>query len=166
MKIVGFFSSLLLLSVCMWAQAEAPPPPAAPQYPPARPSSSMHHPMPPADHEQHMQEMKAHLEKMHATLDQMKANLAKVKDPAARQEAQLNVDLWQGMVQHMDSMLKMMSDHPMQHEGMDHEGAAMKGCCAEMMKKDTQAGGCCGGNKCMQQGAEKTPPGPNDKSLQ
>jgi hypothetical protein len=49
---------------------------------------------------------------------------------------------------------------------MDHEGAGMKGCCAEMMKKDAQPGGCCGSSKCMQQSSEEKPTGPNDKALQ
>ena len=115
----------------------------------------MHHPVPSDEHEQHMQEMKAQLEKMHATLDQMKANLAKVKDPAARQEAQLNVDLWEGMVQHMDSMVKMMSNHPMQHQGAGME----TGCCAGM--KD---GGHGGGNKCMQGMHEEMQKGPGPSS--
>ena len=157
MRIVALFCSVVLLSVCVWAQAEAPAQP--PQYPPARPSSSMHHPVPSDEHEHHMQEMKAQVEKMHATLDQMKANLAKVKDPAARQQAQLNVDLWEGMVQHMDGMVKMMSDHP-----MPHEGAGMQMGCCMGMKKGEHGGGCCGGNKCMQHDSEKGP-GPSEGKL-
>ena len=59
--------------------------------------------------DQHMQEMKAQVEKMRATLEQMKTNLAKVKDPALKQQAQLDVDLWEGMVTHMEGMVLMMS---------------------------------------------------------
>jgi hypothetical protein len=100
-----------------------------------------------AMHDQHMQEMKAQLEKMHATLDQMKANLAKVKDPAARQQGQMDVDLWDGMIKHMDAMVGMMSRHEGMGMGMMHGG--MPGgmeCCKDMK----EGGGCCGGNKCMQ----------------
>ena len=112
-------------------------------------------------HQEHMQEMKTQLEKMHATLDQMKTNLAKLKDPAAKQQAQLDVDLWEGMVHHLDGMVKMMSD-----QGMPHEGAGMQmGCCVGM-KDGAQAGGCCAGNKCMQgmhHESDKAPAAPTDK---
>jgi hypothetical protein len=102
-----------------------------------------------------MQMMKEHLAKMRATLDQMKANQAALKDPAAKKQAEMNIGLWEGMVQHMEAMANMMSEHhgpemaAMHHDGMEC-CAGMKdggGCCGGM--KD---GGCCGGGKCMQGG--------------
>lgn len=141
MKFVASCLFCVLVSVCLWAQAPAEAP--SQQSPAAQPEQPTHHPMGRDMHQEHMQEMKAQLEKMHATLDQMKANLAKVKDPAAKQQAQLDVDLWEGMVHHLDGMVRMMSD-----QGMAREGAGMPmGCCGHM--KDG-AGGCCEGNKCMQ----------------
>jgi hypothetical protein len=141
---------LVLLNVCLWAQAAAPAQSQTPQPPDAQSAPPMHHPMGHDMHQQHMQEMKAQLEKMHATLDQMKANLAKLKDPAAKQQAQLNVDLWQGMVGHLDGMVKMMSDGGMHEGGMMHDGAAMPMACCAGMKEGAQKGGCCADNKCMQ----------------
>jgi hypothetical protein len=114
--------------------------------------------------DQHMQEMKAQVEKMRATLDQMKANLAKVKDPALKQQAQLDVDLWEGMVKHMEGMVSMMSGHEGMGMGMMHGDmhGGMEGmeCCKDMK----EGGGCCGGNKCMQgppKPAEEKKPAPS-----
>jgi hypothetical protein len=113
MKSVTLFLVPFLLSAALWAQT-TPPAGSAPagQAPTqsAPPHGPMHHHMM-AMHEKHVQEMKAQVEKMHATLDQMKANLAKLKDPAVKQHAQLDVDLWEAMVAHMDDMVKMMSVH-------------------------------------------------------
>ena len=55
--------------------------------------------------------MSAQAAKMRATLDKMKANLSKITDPALKQQAQYDVDLWEEMVQHMESMARMMSGH-------------------------------------------------------
>jgi hypothetical protein len=114
----------------------------------------MHHHDKAAMHQAHMQEMKDQVAKMRATLEQLKANLAKVKDPALKQQSQLDVDLWEGMVKHLEGMVEMMSHGGMgpgmgagmgpgmMGGGMHHE----MGCCAGMKE-----GGCCGGgNKCMQ----------------
>jgi len=150
MKFVASSLFLVLFNVCLWAQASAPAQSQIPQPPDAQSAPPMHHPMGHDMHQQHMQEMKAQLEKMHATLDQMKANLAKMKDPAAKQQAQLNVDLWQDMVGHLDGMVKMMSDGGMHERGMMHGGAAMPMACCDGMKEGAQKGGCCGDNKCMQ----------------
>jgi len=103
----------MALVACVWAQAPAQAP--APQTPPAH--HGMHHDMA-AMHEEHMQQMKDQVAKMRATLEQMKANLTKVKDPAVKQQSQLDIDLWEGMVKHMEGMVSMMS----QHEGMGMMG--------------------------------------------
>jgi hypothetical protein len=88
-----------------------------------------------------MPDMKAQVEKMRATLDQMRANLAKVKDPALKQQAQFDVDLWEAMVEHMENMVQMMSDSPNRPMGHMHHGM---GCCGGMHKGE---GCCCGGMK-------------------
>lgn len=104
-------------------------------------------------HQKHMEAMKADLAKMRAKLDEMKTNLAKVKDPAAKQQIQLDADLWEMVVGHMEQMQKMMSDHPGMGMGMMEGGMAemhhegMAGCCACCAgMKDGMAGGM----KCMQ----------------
>jgi hypothetical protein len=117
---------------------------------------------------------------MKATVAKMKANLANVKDPAAKEQDQQNVELWEAMTGHMEGMLKMMEAHGgpmgmmgmhhemgehhgmegccggMHHEGMGEHHEAMGGCCGGMK----EGAGCCGGNKC---GGEKAPPAPMDK---
>jgi hypothetical protein len=81
---------------------------------------------PPPHHQQmmqqHMQEMKAQVAKMQANVDQMKANAAKIQDPAVRQQADLDAQMWQMMVDHMHGMQQMMSEHEggMMHGGMHH----------------------------------------------
>ncbi len=170
MKSVSLSLAVVLLTLASWAQ-NAPSTPTPAQTPPA----PMHHhgmqAMPP----EHMQQMKAQVEKMSATVAQMKTNLAKIKDPAAKQQAQLDADLWDGMVKHMQAMVDMMSQH--QESGamhgmgmMDHDGMATMqgGCCAGMkegsgccgdMKDDIKAGGCCGGGKCMKPNSGSAPSG-------
>src|SRR5690242_11223500 len=68
--------------------------------PPTPPQTNMH--------QQHMQDMKAHIAKMRENVTQMRTNAAKIKDPALRQQAQLDADMWDGMIAHMESMQGMM----------------------------------------------------------
>jgi hypothetical protein len=100
---------LALAAAPLWAQA-----PATPPTPPPPSTHQMHHDM----MTRHMEQMQAQVDKMRATLEQMKANLSKITDPAARQQAQLNVDLWEAMVHHMEVMTHMMAPHG----GMDMGG--------------------------------------------
>lgn len=73
--------------------------------------------------QKHMQEMKAQISKMQANVEEMKANAAKIKDPAARRQADLDAQMWQGMIDHMRGMQKMMSEHMMHGGmGMHHHG--------------------------------------------
>jgi hypothetical protein len=58
-----------------------------------------------------MMDMDAQAAKMRATLEKMKANLSKITDPALKQQAQYDVDLWEEMVGHMESMARMMKAH-------------------------------------------------------
>lgn len=105
MKALALFLVLSCSAVGLWAQA-------APQTP-APPPPGMHHPR--HDHmmamHKHMQDMQAQVANMRATLEKMKANLSRITDPAVKQQAQLDVDLWESMVQHMEGMAKMMSGH-------------------------------------------------------
>ncbi len=119
MKSASFFLAVLFLSAGLAAQTSTqgttPGTPAAP-----------HH-----EHmmamQQHMQEMKAQIAKMQANVDQMKANAAKIKDPAGRQQADLDAQMWQMMVDHMQGMQQMMAEHggmmgPGMHHHMHHPG--------------------------------------------
>ncbi len=113
-----------------------------------------------AMHQKHMQEMQTQVQGMRATLEQLRTNAAKIQDPAAHQQAELDVSLWDSMVKHMEGMLQTMSQHDAMDGGgmgmgMHGGGGAMSccgehgggaaGCCASMGK-----GGCCGGGKCSQ----------------
>ncbi len=56
-------------------------------------------------HQQEMQAMKADLDKMRGLLDQMKSNIANVRDANSKKEMQLNADLWQTLLDHMQQMM-------------------------------------------------------------
>ena len=142
------------------SSSQSPTQPAPPAQ--AGPMHHPHHPGPMAGmRQQHMEAMKADLAKMRAKLDEMKANLAKVKDPAVKQQIQLDTDLWEMLAGHMEQMQKMMSDHPMGMmgggmAGMHHQGMESCGCCQGMQ----------GGMKCMQPpkpGTTDEPAPPADK---
>ena len=123
-------------------------------------------------HQQMMKNMQADLDGMKASLQQMKALLAKTKEASAREQLQLNVNMWQSVIDNMDKHMKMMSSmgsggHDMQAMGGGHEGhGGHEGmsCCAGMKegamkdggamscgkgKDDGKDGGmsCCGGNQ-------------------
>ncbi len=107
------FVAIICMSFTMrvWAQdtgaQTTTPPPSQAQ--PGMMHHQMHHP----DMQQHIQEMKAQVASMRAKVDQMKSNLAKIKDPATRQQMQLDTDLWDAMVAHLENMQKMLAEHPM-----------------------------------------------------
>lgn len=118
MKYTSFFLAVLFLSAGLASQTS---PQRASQGTPAPHHQHM------MAMQQHMQEMKAQIAKMQANVDQMKANAAKIKDPAVRQQAELDAQMWQMMVDHMQGMQQMMSEHggmggpgmphPMRHPG-------------------------------------------------
>ena len=56
---------------------------------------------------QRMLRLTAELNVMRAKLDEMKANTAKVKDPAVKQQLQLDYDLWAMMLAHVEVMTAM-----------------------------------------------------------
>jgi hypothetical protein len=114
MKSIGL--AVLILSGALAAQTSAPAQGSTEgTAPPPRQQQTM-------AMQQHMQEMQAQMTKMKTKVDQMKANTANIKDPAARQQAELDAEMWQMMVDHMQSMQKMMSEHQggMMHGGMHH----------------------------------------------
>ncbi|HUK25029.1 MAG TPA: hypothetical protein VLV49_10650 [Terriglobales bacterium] len=96
---------LVLTSIGLCAQTSTPNSSATP--PP--PAHRMHHDM----MAMHMQQMREQVAKMRATLEEMKANLNKITDPALKQQAQYDVDLWEAMVHHMEAMSDMMGPHGM-----------------------------------------------------
>lgn len=90
----------------------------APQNPPAGHDHAAHHPKTGPmdgmkDHDHAMEQMHANLDAMQTTLQRMKAGLAGIKDQATRDQMQLNINLWQSMLDNMSEHLKMM-------EGMHH----------------------------------------------
>lgn len=107
----------LLLTTALWSQAapEAVPAPQSNQ-PVMQPAT----PVPPAAlpnrqapmdmntwQMQRMLRLTAELKAMRAKLDEMKANTAKVKDPAVKQQLQLDNDMWAMMLAHVEVMIAM-----------------------------------------------------------
>jgi hypothetical protein len=66
-------------------------------------------------HEQMMKDMQADLDSMRPNLQKMKDQIGKVSDRGTKDELQLNIDMWQSLIAHMDkhmaAMKKMMSAH-------------------------------------------------------
>jgi hypothetical protein len=124
----------LLLGVALAAQN----PPA-----PSTPDAHEHHAQA-GMRQQHLQEMKGQVEQMRAALTQMKANAAAIKDSAAQKQAQLDADLWERMVAHLEGMINGMS-------APENNGPAAMSGCAGMMGKDHATipdgdkDGCCAG---------------------
>ena len=118
MKYTSFFLAVLFLSAGLASQTS---PQGTSQ---GTPATHQQHMM---AMQQHMHEMKAQIAKMQANVDQMKANAAKITDPAVRQQADLDAQMWQMMVDHMQGMQQMMSEHggmggPGMHHSMHHPG--------------------------------------------
>jgi Skp family chaperone for outer membrane proteins len=66
-------------------------------------------------HEQMMKEMQADLDNMRSNLQKMKDQIGKVSDRGTRDQLQLNIEMWQSFIDHMDkhvaAMQKMMNAH-------------------------------------------------------
>jgi hypothetical protein len=76
----------------------------------------MHHPHDMSKmHEQMMKDMQGDLDNMRSNLQKMKDQIGKVSDRGTRDQLQLNIDMWQSFVdhmdKHMDAMKQMMSAH-------------------------------------------------------
>lgn len=152
MKYIPLSVVVLILSVASWGQTAAPQ--ANPQ---SHQAPAMHHRGMQGMGADHLAQMQAQVEKMSATVAEMKNNITKIKDPAAKKQAQADAELWGSMVQHMEGMVKMMSDHQQSGMEMDHDGMAGMaggGCCAGMKDGAMQGGGCCGAGKCMKPKAD------------
>jgi hypothetical protein len=66
-------------------------------------------------HEQMMNDMQADLDSVRSNLQKMKDQIGRVSDPGTKEQLQLNIDMWQSLIGHMDkhmaAMKKMMSAH-------------------------------------------------------
>jgi TolA-binding protein len=77
-------------------------------------------------HEQMMNDMQADLDSMRSNLQKMKDQIGKVSDRGTKEQLQLNIDMWQSLIGHMDkhmaAMKKMMSAHKgATSDGTTHE---------------------------------------------
>jgi hypothetical protein len=77
-----------------------------------------------AMHDQMMKSMQADLDSMKANLQKMKAQLASVKDQGAKDQLQLNIAMWQSLIDNMDKHLQMMKSM-MGGPGMMHDHGEM-----------------------------------------
>ena len=117
MKLFALFLALSLNAARLLAQAAPQNSPPPPHHQMGDHATAMHH---------HMQ-MQEQVTKMRSTLDKMKANVGTISDPASREHAQLDLELWESMVQHMEDMVKMMSmGGTGMKEGADHSRMEMK----------------------------------------
>ncbi len=115
MKCLIIVLTCVFFTLAVWAQDTGA---QGTQPPPQGQPGPMHHQMHPPGMQEHMQEMKAQVASMRTKVDQMKANLGKIKDPATKQQMQLDTDLWDAMVTHLENMQKMMAEHMI--GGMHH----------------------------------------------
>lgn len=67
---------------------------------------------PGAMHEQMIQNMQANLDSMQANLKKMKDQLSKVSDQSTRDQMQLNINMWQSLIDNMNKQLTMMKQMP------------------------------------------------------
>ena len=73
-----------------------------------------------------MKDMQADLDSMRSNLQEMKDQIGKVSDRGTKEQLQLNIDMWQSLIGHMDkhmaAMKKMMSAHKgATSDGTTHE---------------------------------------------
>lgn len=61
-----------------------------------------------AMHEQMMKSMQADLDSMQSTLQKMKDQLSKVSDQPAKDQLQLNISMWQSLIENMNKHMTMM----------------------------------------------------------
>jgi TolA-binding protein len=75
-----------------------------------------------AMHDQMMKSMQADLDSMQSTLQKMKDQLSKVSDQSTKDQLQLNINMWQSLIENMNKHLTMMK----QMTGPGH-GTMMRG---------------------------------------
>ena len=61
-----------------------------------------------AMHDQMMKSMQADMDSMRSNLQKMKDQLSKVSDPSTKAQLQLNINMWQTMIDNMDKHMSMM----------------------------------------------------------
>jgi hypothetical protein len=59
-------------------------------------------------HEQMMNDMQADLDSMRSNLQKMKDQIGKVSDRGTKEQLQLNIDMWQSLIGHMDKHMAAM----------------------------------------------------------
>jgi hypothetical protein len=120
--LVAFLSASVAVAQAAGGQDPAHHPPAGhdqAQHHPPGPGGD-HHPMGGMqDHEKMMKEMQASMDGMKANLQKMKDGLATVKDQATHDQLQININLWQSLIENMDHHMHMMGAM-MEHGGMQH----------------------------------------------
>ena len=83
-----------------------------------------------AMHEQMMKDMQTDLDSMRANLQKMKDQLSKVTDQSTKDELQVNIDMWQSLINNMDKHMSMMKQMMGPGHGMmmhkDHNMSAPK----------------------------------------
>ena len=71
----------------------------------------MHHPHDMSKmHEQMMKDMQGDIDGMRSNLQKMKDQIGKVSDRETRNQLQLNIDMWQSLVDHMDKHMDAMKN--------------------------------------------------------
>ena len=68
-------------------------------------------------HEQMMKDMQGDLDSMRSNLQKMKDQIGKVSDRGTRDQLQLNIDMWQSFVDHMDKHMDAMKNMMNAHHG-------------------------------------------------
>lgn len=63
-----------------------------------------------AMHEEMMKSMQADLDTMKGNLQKMKDQLGKISDRSTKDELQVNIDMWQSVINHMDKHMSMMKE--------------------------------------------------------
>jgi hypothetical protein len=77
-----------------------------------------------AMHQQMMQSMRADVDSMKANLQKMKDQLGSIKDPGAKAQAELNIAMWQSLVDDLDTHLQVIQGF-MGRRGMWHDQGTM-----------------------------------------
>ena len=72
-------------------------------------------------HDQMMKDMQADSDNMRANLQKLKDQIGKVSDRATRDQLQLNIEMWQSLIDHMDKHMTEMKNMMGAHEGPKHE---------------------------------------------
>ena len=68
-------------------------------------------------HEQMMKDTQNDLDNMRSNLRKMKDQIGKVSDRGTRDQLQLNIDMWQSLVDHMDKHMAAMKNMMGAHKG-------------------------------------------------